>query len=180
MKTLRWILISFLLVGSLSAQVFQPAKVLSQGKFRVGINPLLMEESFAFYIHGGVGLGSRMDLGFKLGFGEGDAYFGADIDYGILIQQFSLTLGGGLHHCGVMGIDVTIKAGYDIPSSGVEIHGGFDFDINFHEGNSTSPLWFLLGLEWRVRSMIAVVLDVEIGVTEEAPNIFGGGINLYF
>ncbi|MBN2570909.1 MAG: hypothetical protein JXA68_02165 [Ignavibacteriales bacterium] len=180
MKSLRWLLISFLLIGSLSAQVFQPAKVLSQSKFRVGINPLLMEESFAFYIHGGVGLGSRMDLGFKVGFGEGDAYFGADIDYGILIQDFSLTLGGGLHHCSVMGIDVTIKGGYDIPNSGVEIHGGFDFDINFHDGGSTSPLWFLLGLEWRVRSMIAVVLDVEIGVTEEAPNIFGGGINLYF
>ncbi len=59
----RIIIILFLFLFSINAQVFNTASTLKSGKANLGINPAVLNEDFGLFVHGGFGISPGFDLG---------------------------------------------------------------------------------------------------------------------
>jgi hypothetical protein len=164
----------------ISAQVFNSAEVLRPGHGSIGINPVFIangENDLALYLHGGIGLASGLDLAAKLGIGDG-TYFGMDLEYLLRASPPYVSIAGGGHIRNDAGIDATLNLTFPI-SRILSLYSGLDADINFAEGQTLSPLWIFLGNEVPVKHGLSFLLEIQIGVTEEADNRLGAGLNIY-
>ncbi len=170
-------LLIFVLMPNVFSQVFNTGGTLKKGTFSVGLEPVYMANDFGFFLHGGYGIRPGLDLGVKAGLGIGNTYFGADIEWGIG-KNSSFSVGGHMH--GNFGIDGTLL--FTIPVTGdTRIYGGLDADIVFPENNDLLfPLWVPIGLEVDVKRDLAIIIEGEIPITNEAYSVFGGGVVFYF
>jgi hypothetical protein len=186
MKKIKVALIALLFPCLAFAQVFNTASTLSPGKFSVGINPMVYNENFGLFLHGGVGIKSGIDLGVRYGFMEYDDYFGADIEWSLLAGKPSLSLVTGAHKFHDTGLDLGLNLSFPI-TSGVQMYTGLDMDIIFGEDyrgeNQTyTPVWLPIGVEIPLKSNISFMFEAEIPLNNEpyGEEIFGGGLAIYF
>lgn len=174
----KLILLAAIAVVSLSskAQVFHSAQTLKKGSLSAGIEPALLIGGNDLYVffHGGYGIKNDLDFALKLGVGNSN-YIGADLEFG-LQKNISLTVGA--HSFGDFGLDGAVL--FNIPIKGdVLLITGFDADINF--GNDVYvPFWIPIGLEIYLKKSTSLLFETEIGLTDPAYHVIGGGLAFYF
>ncbi|MBI2427368.1 MAG: hypothetical protein HYV29_00955 [Ignavibacteriales bacterium] len=179
MKTLQRIFIFiFLGILSVSAQVLNDAKVLSQGRLNIGIAPVSTGGNFGLYTDLGYGIARGMDLDVIIGFLQGGTYVGANLEFPLSYQpNISLAVGG--HSVGgTAGIDGTFNLSFQVGNS-VGIYGGIDVDVNFNNGTTTLPAWAFIAMNARIRSNIELFIEVDPALSDDASSIFGGGLKIY-
>lgn len=178
MKKLTIILFLSVFSAGICAQRFNTASTLKHRSISLGINPVLWNQEPGVFVHGGYGLTSGLDLGVRYGVLEGSDYFGADLEYLLLSGQPNVSVYGGGHTWWDMGID--IGGSVSIPLGQVaELFSGLDLDINF--GNDTRLLgWIPIGVEVYLQRKLSFLLEADVPFTEDAFNIFGGGVMFYF
>lgn len=176
-----------LLSFSVDAQVlFNGAATLKKGNWNIGANPALTtgnSSDLALFLHGGYGLGNNSDLGVKLGFGWGGTYFGLDYEKTLLLGKPSISVAGGAHVHSNFGLDGTALITF--PLNNLRFTGGLDMDIVFYESgnNDTSveiPLWLPLNFEIFIQQNLSIVVEGNIGLTNNSYTTFGGGVSFYF
>ncbi|NJM15823.1 MAG: hypothetical protein HC896_11085 [Bacteroidales bacterium] len=169
----------FLLAFATQAQVFNTASTLKKGSFSLGLEPVVYvsgaSEGFNMFVHGGIGIQSGIDLGIKAGVLGSTNYFGADLEWK-LAKNVSLTTGA--HSFADFGLDAALNISFPL-TKGAQLYTGIDADINF--GNEIYvPLWVPVGVELSLKKSMAFILEAEIGISDVAYHIFGGGLAFYF
>ncbi|SRR6056297_1377641 len=171
-----------------SGQIFNTGQTLKKGTFSLGLEPTLHidggADGFIFFAHAGYGIKPGLDIGLKFGLANPN-YFGADLEFALGKR---LSLSTGVHNYNNFGLDGTLN--FVIPiKNDIRIFTGFDADFNFvettnQEGNKKTeimtPLWFPIGLDIGLSSNMSLLFETEIGITDEAYHIIGGGLNFYF
>lgn len=170
------------------AQVFNTGQTLKSGVFSLGVEPTLHinggADDFILFAHAGYGIKSGIDAGLKMGLGNPN-YFGADIEFA-LGRKVSLAVGA--HNFNNFGLDGTLNLVLPIKSD-LRLYGGLDTDLNFvettdSEGNSKTELqtllWVPVGLEVGLSQTMSLLFETEIGVTDNAYHVIGGGLGFYF
>lgn len=179
MKKIVISLLSVFFALNVQAQVFNTATTLKKNSFSIGIEPLIHidggNDGFMLFFHGGYGIKSGIDFGLKIGAGE-TTYFGADLEWA-LGKNISLTTGA--HDFGDFGLDGALNFSFPI-TGGVDLYSGVDMDINFGENEVYLPVWIPIGLEIGLRSNLSFLFESEIGLTDPAYHVIGGGLNFYF
>ena len=164
------------------SQVFNTATILKPGKFSLGIEPVVYDNNFGLFLHGGVGLARGVDLGIKYGFLNGGDYFGADLEWRLMAGKPNISLTTGAHTIyGTMGLDLGLNLSFPITSTAA-LYTGFDSDINFYKdpiGSQFLP-WIPVGVQLYLKPKMAFMLEAEIPLRNNANTIFGGGLNFYF
>jgi hypothetical protein len=160
------------------AQVFNTGQTLKPKTFSIGIEPAVIlggNTDFILFVHGGAGIVKGVDLGLTIGvLGPGN-YFGANVEFA-LGKQMSLAVGA--HDFGAFGLDGTFNITFPIRQD-VRIFTGADLDMNFGD-NTQFLLWLPVGLEIGLRSNMSFIFEAEIGLTDPAYHLIGGGLNFYF
>ena len=164
---------------SLQAQYFNTASTLKKNSFSIGLEPaILIYESgneFMLFFHGGYGIKNGIDLGLHLGAGN-TTYFGADLEWA-LGNHFSFTTGA--HNFGDFGLDAALNASFGITGD-VDLFTGLDMDVVFGKNETFLPIWLPLGVEIKLKSKMSFILETEIGISDAAYHLIGGGIAFYF
>ena len=178
MKRIVLALTFFFIAFSVNAKVFNTGETLKKGVISAGIEPVFFlggSPQFSMFIHGGYGLTDGIDLAIKAGF-LGSTYFGADVEFAL---PKKMSVSAGAHSWGgTFGLDATYLATFGL-SKGVNIYAGIDADLLF--GNSLYlPLYIPIGLEIGLKDKMSFYFETEIGITESATHMIGGGVNLYF
>ncbi len=178
MKKLAIIIITLILGQKISAQVFNTAEILKQGTFSVGVEPMILARSgsdYMLFAHVGYGLTKDIDIAAKAGVLGGANYLGGDMEVSFMKN---LSLSAGAHIWGDFGFDATLLGTYDLAKN-VNLYGGLDGDLDF--GNRPYlNLWVPIGVEVALGNNMAFLMEASVGVTNSAPHMFGGGINVYF
>jgi hypothetical protein len=180
----KTIIFSILLLFTfLNAQVFNTAQTLRSGKFNLGLEPTIYDmagdNETSLFIHGGYGISRGLDLGIKLGLGMNNTYFGADLEWMLRSLSPYISISAGAHIFNDLGIDGTLNITFPI-SKQVWLYSGLDMDIVFAENDTHIPFWLPVGIEVGIKRNMTLILEVEVGLNDDAYNIFGGGINFYF
>lgn len=179
MKKVGLLLLGAIFAMSVQAQVFNTATTLKRNSFSLGVEPVIHinggNNGFMMFFHGGYGIKSGIDFAIKIGAG-GTTYFGADIEWA-LGRSVSLTTGA--HNFGNFGLDGALNFSLPI-TRGVDIYSGVDMDINFGNNQVYLPVWIPIGLEIGLRSNMSFLFETEIGLTDPAYHIIGGGLAFYF
>ncbi len=180
MKKTFIIVALLMLVGVSSAQVFNTGQTLKAKTFSIGFEPAVLingSNEFMLFLHGGYGLKRGIDFGLNIGVLGPENYFGADVEFAIA-KKISLAVGA--HDFGIFGLDGTLN--FTIPiKSGIRLFSGLDLDVNFPENNDTQfLLWLPVGLEVGLKKNMSFIFEAEIGLTDPAYNLIGGGLNFYF
>jgi len=180
MKKIAIIAICFVCGFGATAQVFNTGKTLKQGAFAIGIEPMIIANGgsdFILFGHIGYGLTNGIDISAKTGVLSSSNYYGADIEFA-LGKNFSL--GGGAHVWGDFGLDATFLGTIDIAKN-VDLYGGADADFNFGENSDLYiNFWIPIGVEVQLNKNMAFIMEASIGISDTAPHLFGGGVNIYF
>ncbi|HEX2936310.1 MAG TPA: hypothetical protein VHO72_13235 [Bacteroidales bacterium] len=180
MKKLKLALIVLFFPAMAFCQVFNTASTLAPGKFSLGVNPVVYDNDFGLFLHGGVGIKPGVDLAMRYGFLEGEDYFGADIEWRLLGGgKPGISLITGAHKYWRGGLDLGLNISFPI-TSGVSLYTGLDMDINFWPDNTIVPVWLPVGVEIPLKSNISFMFEAEIPLSDEARSIFGGGLAFYF
>ncbi len=170
--------LAFLLLAvTLNAQVFNSASTLRKKQFSLGLEPALLmngDNNLYLFMHGGVGLTSKVDFGIKLGIGD-EMFIGGDVEFR-LARIISLSVGA--HSFGEFGIDGTLLLSGPV-SSGVYLFGGLDLDILLERDTDQLELWIPIGVEVALRRNMSFIFEAEISATDSY-NVLGGGLNFYF
>jgi hypothetical protein len=168
----------FVLITGLSAnaQIFNNGQALRPEAISLGIEPVVLNNDFMLFLHGGIGLSSGVDFGVKAGFLGGTNYFGADIEFAI---GNWVSIGGGAHSFGSFGLDGTLLATLPI-GNGARISSGLDMDINFPGNDADFLLWLPIIAEIGLRQGLVFILEAEVALTAPAYHLFGGGLCFYF
>lgn len=178
MKKLLLLFVASIVFVGVNAQVFNTGQTLKQGTLSLGVNPVFMDngpsDGLNVYFHGGYGLKKGIDFGIKLGVGN-TRYIGADLEWA-LGKNFSLTTGGHLFND--FGLDAALLGTFPVRKD-TDIYFGVDTDIVFGD-DVTIPIWVPVGIELGLSSRMALILEGEIAVVDDAYHIFGGGLNFYF
>jgi len=160
-------------------QVFNTGQTLKAKTFSVGFEPAVLingSNEFMLFLHGGFGLRSGIDFGLNVGVLGPETYIGADVEFTIA-KRISLAVGA--HDFGVFGLDGTLN--FTIPiKSGVRLFSGLDLDVNFPEPETQFLLWLPVGLDIGIKKNMSFILEAEIGLTDPAYHLIGGGLNIYF
>ncbi|KAB2871691.1 MAG: hypothetical protein F9K37_02590 [Bacteroidales bacterium] len=160
-------------------QVFNTGQTLKAKTFSVGFEPAVLingSNEFMLFLHGGYGLRSGIDFGLNVGVLGPETYIGADVEFAIA-KRISLAVGA--HDFGVFGLDGTLN--FTIPiKSGVRLFSGLDLDVNFTEPETQFLLWLPVGLDIGIKKNMSFILEAEIGLTDPAYHLIGGGLNFYF
>jgi len=160
-------------------QVFNTGQTLKAKTFSVGFEPAVLingSNEFMLFLHGGYGLRSGIDFGLNVGVLGPETYIGADVEFAIA-KRISLAVGA--HDFGVFGLDGTLN--FTIPiKSGVRLFSGLDLDVNFPEPETQFLLWLPVGLDIGIKKNMSFILEAEIGLTDPAYHLIGGGLNFYF
>jgi hypothetical protein len=161
------------------AQVFNTASTLSPGKFSIGLNPVVYENDFGLFLHGGVGIKSGIDFALHYGILDGEDYFGADLEWRLTSGKPKISLITGAHNFYNAGLDLGLNISFPIVSN-VQLYTGLDLDINFGNNDTYTPLWLPIGVEIPMKSNMSFMFEAEIPLSDHAWNIFGGGLAFYF
>lgn len=179
MKKLFFIPLLVILTQFSFGQVFNTGQTLKAKTFSVGFEPAVLingSNEFMLFIHGGYGLRSGIDFGLNVGVLGPETYIGADVEFAIA-KRISLAVGA--HDFGVFGLDGTLN--FTIPiKSGVRLFSGLDLDVNFPEPETQFLLWLPVGLDIGIKKNMSFILEAEIGLTDPAYHLIGGGLNFYF
>jgi hypothetical protein len=183
MKFLHPFFLILIFTLNLDAQVFGTAQTLKSGKFSIGINPVIYsngEDEEGIFGHVGLGLSPGLDLGFKLGLGlRDDTYLGLDLEWVLRHLSPYISISAGAHTWDDIGIDGTFNLTFPL-SRQVKLYTGLDMDVIFRENNTDIPLWIPVGIDVALRKKMALLIEVEIKVNDDAVyNIFGAGVNFY-
>ena len=173
--------VMILFIFNLNAQVFGTATTLKSGNFSIGVNPLIYdlgENEEALFGHVGLGLSRGMDLGFKLGLGLDETYFGLDLEWVLRHRSPYMSISGGAHSWGDVGIDGTFNLTIPL-SRQVSLYTGLDMDVVFADPDTAIPIWIPVGIDVTLRRKMALLIEVEIKANDDAFNIFGAGLNFY-
>ncbi len=179
---MKKILLIICLVGSMQfahGQVFNTASLLDKGQFMLGLNPVVYDNDFGMFFHAGYGINSRVDIGSRYGVLEGDDYFGVDLEW-TLLRRPNLSLLTGIHTWGDLGFDLGANVSFPIKSV-AEIYTGLDFDINtkWNQDETGFLFWIPVGLEVFLQRSTSLFLEAEIYMSDDAFNIFSGGVAFY-
>ncbi len=179
MKKLFFIPLLVILTQFSFGQVFNTGQTLKAKTFSVGFEPAVLingSNEFMLFLHGGYGLRSGIDFGLNVGVLGPETYIGADVEFAIA-KRISLAVGA--HDFGVFGLDGTLN--FTIPiKSGVRLFSGLDLDVNFPEPETQFLLWLPVGLDIGIKKNMSFILEAEIGLTDPAYHLIGGGLNFYF
>lgn len=173
------VLISFQVV---SAQVHNSAGTLRGGKFSIEVAPVFFVDAnsdVGLFLQGGIGLTRSMDLSLKFSLNNNDIYFGGDIEFALVSGTPALSLALGMHSYNKMGIDMALNLTIPIRKI-VSIYGCLDFDVEFTGDDTYFPLWGVIGFEVMVRRHLGILMEMDIGITDPAPNMLGIGLCVYF
>lgn len=180
MKRLILSTLLLLVVTVSHAQVFNTGQTLKPKTFSFGIEPAVLingGNDFILFLHGGYGLKKGIDLGVTAGVLGPDNYFGANVEFTL---GKNISLAGGAHSFGSFGLDGTLNLTFGI-ARGVRLITGLDTDINFPKGGDTQfLLWIPAGVDVGLRKNMSFILEAEIGLTDPAYNLIGGGVVFYF
>jgi hypothetical protein len=184
----KLILIALIFIGAISvnAQVFNSDANLRKGGFGLGVEPAIFIHSganeFLFFIHGEYGIKSGIALDLHAGLGN-PTYFGADLRWSLLKY---ISLNTGAHFYGsVFGIDGRLNIAIPIKSD-IRLLTGADINLDFLRNSNTFlklnqvPFWIPIGVDLGLRKNIAFILEAEIGLTNSAYHVIGGGLVFYF
>jgi hypothetical protein len=140
-------------------------------------------DDLGVFINGGYGLGSATDLGLRLGLGYNETYFGANVEWLLKGGQPAISAAAGAHVFGDLGLDGTLNLSFPA-SRQIIIYTGLDMDINFVEvkdkKDTQVPVWLPLGVEIGLKSKVALLIELEIDVSDDAWTIFSAGVNFGF
>lgn len=176
-----WVFMALLVLATMSnGQVFNTGQTLKAKTFSVGIEPAVLingGNEFMLFLHGGYGLRKGIDLGVTAGFLGPDNYLGANVEFGL---GKNVSIAAGAHSFGSFGLDGTLNLTFGL-AKGVRLITGLDADINFPKGGDTQfLLWIPVGVDIGLRSKMSFILEAEIGLTDPAYNLIGGGVVFYF
>ena len=176
------LLVVFFSFTNLFSQVYNSGSTLSPGKFSIGIAPIFFvdeERDVGLYVNAGVGIARRLDFSVKLRVHDQPTYIGGDLEFMILSGMPTISLAAGLHAYNKLGIDGTFNL--TIPIRGVaSIYGGLDADVEFKDDHTTFPLWGFIGLEVMARRHLGLIVEIDPAISQDAQNIFGIGLAVYF
>ncbi|HPW67200.1 MAG TPA: hypothetical protein PLY32_05855 [Salinivirgaceae bacterium] len=178
MKRIIVIVTSLLVFGSANAQVFNTGTTLKPKDFSLGVEPAVIingDADFILFLHGGYGLTKGIDFGLTVGVLGPANYFGADIEF---MVHKNMSLAFGAHHFGRFGLDGTFLATFPIKNV-VNVFGGLDLDVNISE-DTDFLLWFPIGVEVGIRKGMSFIFETQVGLTNPAYHLIGGGVNFYF
>jgi hypothetical protein len=181
---MTFILFTLILLGIAQAQVLENAGTLRTGKMNLGVFLTDYEnDDLGIFVNGGYGLGPGYDLGLRLGLGYHETYLGANVEWLLKGGKPAISLAAGAHVFGDLGLDGTLNL--TIPASRqINIYTGLDLDINFverrGEKDTQVPLWLPLGVEIGLKTNIALLIEVEFDVGDDAWTIFSAGVNFSF
>lgn len=176
----RLALISLLVFTVLAAtgQVFNTSSTLGRNNFSLGLEPTVHVDGpgdgFMMFFHAGYGIKSGIDLGIKLGAGN-TTYFGADLEWH-LGKIVSITTGA--HNFGDFGLDGSFNLAFPVKGD-VDIFTGLDMDLIFAD-DVLVPLWLPVGVEIGMARNITFILEAQVGLTDPAWHVIGGGVAFYF
>ncbi|MGE0079020.1 MAG: hypothetical protein AB7S48_14265 [Bacteroidales bacterium] len=173
-------LLVMLVAGVTSAQVFNTGQTLKPKTFSVGFEPAVLmdnESDFMLFLHGGYGLRKGIDFSLNVGVLGPETYFGADVEFAIAKR---ISISAGAHDFGAFGLDGTLN--FTIPiKSDVRLFSGLDLDVDFPDNEDTQfLLWLPVGLDIGLRKNMSFIFEAEIGLTDPAYHLIGGGLNFYF
>ncbi|MEY1638324.1 hypothetical protein [Tenuifilum osseticum] len=161
-------------------QVFNTGQTLKPKTISVGFEPAVLingSNEFMLFLHGGYGLTRGIDVGITAGVLGPDNYFGANVEF---VLGKNVSLAGGAHSFGSFGLDGTLNLTFGL-AKGVRLITGLDTDINFPDGGDTQfLLWIPAGVDIGLRKNMSFILEAEIGLTDPAYNLIGGGVVFYF
>jgi hypothetical protein len=161
------------------AQVFTTGSILKTGHFSAGINPVINDQQFGMFFHGGYGLRKNLDIAARYGVLEGQDYFGVDLEWSLKnTERFQLSLITGGHARRHFGLDGGLVASIPVASY-ANLYAGIDIDLDF-DNEINHYTWVPIGIEVSWRDQMSILLEADIPMSEWAWNIFGGGIAIYF
>ena len=164
-----------------SAQVYNTAQKLKISAFHLGIAPILMVDgdvSPGIFLLGGVGITHSLDLYINGRFAENDPYFGVDLQWALLKSAPFLSLITGAHVGQNLSVDATIDLTFPVGNT-VVVYGGLDVNIEFPHNEVVVPAWLFFGPRIYIRKSVALFMEVDLGITQYAPSIFGLGLGFY-
>lgn len=182
---MRKMVITFcVLLGYITAfgQVCNTANTLRGGRFSLGIAPVIYVSSgndVGLYVNGGIGITRQVDLSLKLLFNNHSTYFGGDFEFVVLGGIPTISLAVGMHARDNPGLDGTFNLAIPIRKV-VALYCGLDSDIEFYDGGTEFPLWGFIGFQVMVRRSLGLFMEIDIGVTDPAPDMFVLGMNVFF
>ena len=182
MKRVVILMLISIVAVNISAQVFGTSSTLSKNKFSLGLEPSIYTsgnyEDFMFFIHGGYGLKSGVDLGVKLGLLGDENYIGADVEF-VLGKKFSLS--GGFHDFYDFSIDGTALFSFPLGSAAT-LSSGLDMDIILAEPETIVPLWIPIVVEIGIKDNMVFILEAELDtkLIDESYHFLGGGLQFFF
>jgi hypothetical protein len=164
------------------AQVYNTAQKLKSGTFRLCVAPLALvsggDVDPGIYVLGGIGVTGMMDLYFSTRVANDYTNFGVGMQWALVKGAPALSLTTGAHLGPGIGIDGTFDMTFPAGGS-VVLYGGLDLDIDFNHSNMVVPAWLFLGPRVQIKRNATLYLEVDIGMTREAPDILGLGLSFY-
>jgi len=76
-------------------------------------------------------------------------------------------------------LDGTLNVTFPL-AKGARLSSGLDLDVNFPENDTKFLLWLPIGIEVGLRKNMSFIFEAELGLTDPAYNLIGGGLNFYF
>jgi len=163
----------------LNAQVFNTARTLNNTKFSTTAGLSLYDGGAMLLGKIGYGLGYDNDVAVTMGFGD-VSYLGVDFEKELPwedLDNFTMSLSSGLHHCGGFAIDVTWNCSVPLDKT-LELYGGLDMDLRL-TGGSGLPVLMFLGAEYAIRHRLTLLGEVDLGLNK-AGNSLGVSVCYYF
>lgn len=189
-------LLLFLLIGFNWAQIFNSADIIKPKQTALAINPVLLNDlshdDAGMFLHAEYGLGSAMQLSGQLGMGFDETYVGIMVEKSMINTLPLISLAAGIHSFKDIGIDAVLNISVPV-NKVVMLYGGLDTELLFAEKKELNVrtltwetksdtrflTWFFLGMELPIGRNMHVLAEIEIGIAEEAYNLFGTGLKFY-
>ncbi len=163
----------------LTAQVFGTGEILRKGKSSVGLNALFPTDGannkVYLFVHLDHGIGQGCDVDAKVGFTEGETYYGADIEWQLTRRDVFLSFTGGAHKFINFGLDAILNLMLPMGrNSGVYM--GSDLDVEFVEKETVTPFWLFIGMNIGLGRKTSLLVCLEGAMNTDAANIVSGGV----
>lgn len=176
--------------------LFNSAETIDKGTFKLGAYPTLLfsdddvvddEDTFGVATRLGYGFTPSLDAEAKLAFFDGFNMYGADLEYWLVKGALDVSLSGGFHLVDSdAGADSTAFDMAAIVSGRVagnlDLYGGVSVSLESLDDVSDSDFtraYLVPGLEYKLHPNVDLVAEFGIGLTDDSPNYFGGGISFY-
>jgi len=192
----RVVFILLLLFSFSYGQIFNTARLLNNKQFSFSINPVLLndlgKDDAGIFIQGEYGLLSGMQLLGRIGVGFDETYYGIMIEKSLVRSYPHISFSGGVHSFYDIGLDLNLNISVPL-NKFVDLYGGLDSDFVFadkrtldvstdtwkKESDTKFLTWFFIGTEVVITRKMNLLFEAEIGIAEEAFNLFGTGVKFY-